>query len=249
MTDIFDEIYNLSKSGQAFALCTIVQTKGSAARKAGTKMIVLSDGKIIGTIGGGILEKEVIKEAKAIIPGGVPKIIKYDFMDDLNMTCGGQTEVFIDPIQSAPELFIFGAGHVGQALADLAQQFGFKITLIDNRDNIPTVEHVKRINGEYLASIQELNFTKRSFIVILTHQHQLDEMVLEAVIHKEYAYLGMIGSKSKIATARKKLIKKNISPELLDQVNMPIGIKFNAQSPEEIALSIMAKMIDVKNNL
>lgn len=251
MNDIYTAIIEARKEKLGLALCTIVHTTGSSARKAGTKMLVKSDGSILGTIGGGNLEKTIIAEALKAIEKATPVKYHFDFEEDLDMTCGGTTEVFIEPLQNIPTLLIFGAGHVGKALGKLAADYSFKVRFIDSREGIIEANSWfadKIIIGDYESIIPTLEFTENTYIVILTHQHGLDEKILHMVINQPHRYLGMIGSKSKIAIARKNLESKGVSRELLNGVNMPIGIKFNAQTPEEIALSILAKLIDVKNS-
>ncbi len=232
-------------------MCIIVDTKGSSPRKAGSKMIVLEDGSGIGTIGGGSLELKVIEDARKVIIQNQPQKFNYDLEDDLSMHCGGTAEVYIEPIVPQLKLFIFGAGHIGKALIKYTSDFGFRVTLIDHREELMEKfkpSGIELICEDYLSAIQKLNFDKDTYIVIVTPKHAFDEEVLAACAKLPFAYLGMIGSKTKVILARKRLLEeKNLTQQELDNVDMPIGIKFNAQTPEEIAISIVAKLIDVKN--
>ena len=251
MEDILSKIADIREAGKKAALCIIVNTTGSSPRKAGSKMIVYPDGSIYGTIGGGSLELQVIRDAIKVIINPEPKKFEYDLHDDLLMHCGGKAEVYIEPIIPKANLYIFGAGHVGGALAKYAKDFGFNITLIDPRGEILEkiqIREAKLLSDEFIEAAQNLNFTENDYIVIVTPKHAFDEEVLAICSKKVFAYLGMIGSKSKVALARKRLIEEKILTSAeLDKVDMPIGIKFNAQSPEEIAISILAKLIDIKN--
>jgi len=251
MENILSEIVEIKKSGKKAALCIIVDTKGSSPRKAGSKMIVLEDGTGIGTIGGGSLELKVIKDARKVMIQNQPQKFNYDLEDDLSMHCGGTTEVYIEPILPKLKLFIFGAGHIGKALIKYASDFGFSITLIDHRKELMEKFEslgIELICEEYISAIQKLNYDKDTYIVIVTPKHEFDEEVLAACAKLPYAYLGMIGSKTKVILARKRMLEeKRLTQKELDNVDIPIGINFNAQTPEEIAISILAKLIDVKN--
>ncbi|HPE57005.1 MAG TPA: XdhC family protein [Bacteroidales bacterium] len=252
MKDILENIRQIKASGKRAALCIIVETKGSSPRKAGSKMIVYEDKTIEGTIGGGSLEMKVMEDAPQVIESGTPQKFSYNLEDDLGMHCGGYAEVYIEPILPDEQLYIFGAGHVGKALADLASQFGFEIILVDPREEIIKGfqgTSYKFIRQDFVEAAKELAFGGNAYIVITTPKHKYDEDVLAVCAKKAVAYVGMIGSKNKVALAKKRFLEESIlTQEEIDRVDMPIGIKFNAQTPEEIAVSILAKLIDVKNS-
>lgn len=252
MENILLKIADIKKAGKKAALCIIVETKGSSPRKAGSKMVVYEDGRIEGTIGGGSIELIVIEDAIKVIAQNQPQKFKYDLDADLSMNCGGTAEVYIEPLIPNQNLYIFGAGHIGKALAKYAVDFGFTIHLIDHRKEMTEefdITGVNIVHGEYTVTAQNLNFNENDYIVIVTPKHAFDEEVLAICAKKTFAYLGMIGSKTKIALARKRLMdEKILSEQELDKVDMPIGIKFNAQTPNEIAISILAKLIDVRNS-
>ena len=252
MKDILLKINEVIKSGKKAALCIIIDTKGSSPRKTGSKMIVFEDGTQEGTIGGGSLELRVIENAIKTVKNSTPQKFSYDLGDDLSMNCGGSAEVYIEPILPQKQLYIFGAGHIGKALVKYASDFGFAVTLIDNREGIENDIDLNSMNLDsrtYTEAANEIKFNDQSFIVIVTPKHKYDEEILEICAKKQSAYIGMIGSKIKVAKAHKRIIEEKILTEKeLEKVDMPIGIKFNAQTPEEIAISILAKMIDVKNS-
>ena len=215
-------------------------------------MIVFKDKSSAGTIGGGSLEFKVMDDAIETIKRGVPKKFTYKLEEDLGMHCGGYAEVYIEPILPDNQLYIFGAGHVGKALANLAVQYGFEIILIDPREEIKLTFEGKPftfIQRDFIEAAKETDFGENSFIVITTPKHKFDEDVLAICAQKQSSYIGMIGSKNKVELAKKRFIKeKLLTQKEIDRVDMPIGIKFNAQTPEEIAISILAKLIDVKNS-
>jgi xanthine dehydrogenase accessory factor len=253
MISVFSKITELQESNIPFALCIIVSTKGSTPRKAGSKMLVMKDGSIFGTIGGGSIELAVIHDALDVIRSGEAMHKQYQLEEDLSMHCGGTVEVYFDPVLVMPRLFIFGAGHVGRAVAKYASTLGFRIVFFDERPDIYKefdVTGFECTTGNYLEAIEKAVFDEDTYIVITTPKHEFDEKILAAVGRKPHAYLGMIGSKRKVAEARKRFIAENIlTDKELDAVDMPIGIPMAAETPEEIAISIIAKLIDVRNTI
>ncbi len=239
------------KDDRSSALCIVVDVKGSSPGKAGAKMVVFSDGKIDGTVGGGAIEQEVIKDALKVIKNQTSQVKDYNLQDDLSMTCGGSVSVYIEPLSKPAKLYIFGGGHIGKFLARYAPDMGFQTTLIDWREdifefseNVPYTEVCK----DYFEAINDISFDKDTYCVIVTPNHEMDEDILAAIGKKPAAYLGLIGSKKKIEALTKRFLREDImTEEELKCVDMPIGIKFRALAPAEIAVSILAKLIDVKN--
>jgi len=252
LIDIYDEIQKVSKSGCKAALCTVVKTKGSAPRKVGAKMIVYEDNSIKGTIGGGDLEKKVIDEAIEVINKNEASIFKHDLLHQHSMCCGGVVEIFIEPIMKIKKLFVFGAGHTGRALAKFANDTGFEVFLIDDRKEYIgqcNVEGINKMNLEHTSALQALTFDKNTYVVITTYSHQIDRDILAYCVKKTWAYLGMIGSSRKVNLTKKLFIESAIgSEDELSKIHMPIGIDINAETPEEIAVSILAELIKVKNS-
>jgi xanthine dehydrogenase accessory factor len=169
------------------------------------------------------------------------------------MHCGGSMEIYFEPIGCLPKLYVFGGGHIGKALAGYATGLGFRPFVFDQREgifeswNLPGVE---TLNGDLIQIIDSLVFDANTYIVIVTHQHEFDKKVLLACAPREHAYLGMIGSKRKVGEISKNALENNLlSAESLAKIDMPIGLPFAAETPAEIAISIVAKMIDVKNTL
>jgi xanthine dehydrogenase accessory factor len=253
MNDIYQIISKVKTNGQHAVFCIVTSTKGSSPGKPGMKMIVFEDGTIHGSIGGGSLEKQVTEKAIELMNSSTPLTIDFNLKSDLSMECGGSISVYIEPILPDMSLIIFGAGHIGRFLSGIAGEFGFSATVIDEREHIfdnYTQANIRCINKMYSEVIPDIEFNTRTFIVIVTHQHAHDEAILRLLCTKPYAYLGMIGSKTKVATIRKQLIQEAVlSDAEADLIDMPIGIPFNALTHQEIAISILAKLIDVKNSL
>jgi xanthine dehydrogenase accessory factor len=256
MTDIYQEIVRIKAEGEEAALVTIVSATGSTPREEGAKMLVKPDGSILGTIGGGSLEAQVIEEAVKVIKQGKPKRLHMSLTakeaEEVGMICGGELEVFIEPIPTSPTLYLFGGGHISLSLAKIGKLLGFKIAVIDDRadfanaDRFPEVDMV--LAEDFTKSFPKLKIDKSSYIVIVTRGHQHDELVLEWAVGTPAKYIGMIGSKTKNETIFSHLLAKGISKEQLDRVHAPIGLKIEAQTPEEIAVSILAEVIKVRRS-
>jgi xanthine dehydrogenase accessory factor len=251
MESFYQKAADTERAGKPAAVCIVISTSGSAPRKSGAKMIVYADGTIFGTIGGGAVEKQVITDAISCLAKHESMTRDYSLEADLSMHCGGKMNIFIEPLTLSPDLFIFGAGHVGKAVARYASDLGFRITLFDERPGIFEQGHIPGcsfVSGDFKKSVSETVFNDHCFIVIVTPEHIKDEEVLALVSSRPHAYIGMIGSKRKVEIIRQNLLaKKAMTEEQINQIDMPIGIKIAAETPEEIAISIIGKLIDVKN--
>lgn len=251
MNDLIYQIAEYQSANVPFTLCILTNTSGSTPRKAGAKMIVFGDGKVTGTIGGGAIELQVIADAKLVLESGKPLSRKYQLEKDLSMQCGGNCEVYFEAFNIQPDLFIFGAGHVGREVGRYASTLGFKVHFIDFRkellDNLPC-ENPVIIHKNFLEATESLIFNTRSYVVITTPSHESDEALLNCLAKKNLAYIGLIASERKVAKFRKNALEKEtLTEEEFNKVNMPIGFPFKVETPAEIAISIVAKLIDVKN--
>ena len=251
MGSIYQKIIDIENGALTAALCTIIATKGSAPRKIGAKMIVYANGSIHGSIGGGALEKKVIEQALDVLKSNTPQVVKHNLLTELAMCCGGTVELFIEPIMNRKKLFIFGAGHCGKALASFAPVLDFKVTLIDERyDAFEGLDFPEctLIQEHHATAIEKLSFDENTFVVILTYNHSYDREILALTSKKPHRYIGMIGSSRKVAIAKKNMIASNIlNEEELNDIDMPIGLDIAAITPQEIAISILAKLINVRN--
>lgn len=253
MKDIYEEIIRVKQEGIPAALATVTSVKGSSPGKEHFKMLVSQDGNIIGTVGGGSLESLVIEKSKEIIK--TEKAEQFDFNLNMigecatGMLCGGSITVFIEPIVNH-FAYIFGGGHVGLYLSQVLTMIGFSTVIIDDRAEFSNKERfpeaTNTIAGDYDSIMKTIELKKPSYIIITTRGHNYDEEVLEWAIKQEAKYIGMIGSKKKVATIYDNLKAKGISQEELDKVYSPIGLKINAVSAEEIAISIAAELIQIK---
>ncbi len=252
MEDILYHLKDLKDQNKSFVFCIITSAEGSTPRKEGAKMVVFDDGKTVGTIGGGSVEQQAISDALEIFKTRKPQQKQYILEDDLHNHHGGKITIYFEPVNKKPALYIFGAGHIGRETGKYAAEVGFNVNFVDQRSDIYKdykLEYGGFISENYLDAAKKFDFSPHDFIVITTPKHEWDVAVMSITAKKDVAYVGMIGSKNKVANAKKRLLEKKANTEEeLNRVDMPIGIPFNAETPREIAFSIIAKLIDVKNN-
>jgi xanthine dehydrogenase accessory factor len=252
---IFNALAELEQNNGAGALCTIVRSVGSTPRHVGSKMLVYPDGRIVGTVGGGEMESRVIAEALEAIRDGKPRNLEYSMADPQRGdpgVCGGQLEVFVDPIQPKPNLVVVGAGHVGQAVAHLAHWLGFRVVVTDDRPEFCTPEVVPQADAYYplpLAELpQEFDITPWTYIVMTTRGVDIDVKGLPGLLDSPAAYIGVIGSQRRWKMSRDKILESGVSAEKIDRVHSPIGLDLHAETPEEIAVSIIAEIIRLRRS-
>ena len=242
-----------SKNGQNCAFATIVETtlKGTP-RKSGAKMVVSEDGSTSGTIGGGRNEKAAIEECLKAIKSGKPSLVTYDYFGQKGQSvCGGQMKVYIEPFLIKSERIICGAGHIALPLSILGKILNFTVTIIDNRKEFANKKrfgHVDQIIlGRHVQSLQKINIGPQTYIMVVTQGNEYDYECLKAALKTNAAYIGVISSKPKRIKFFNRLKESGISKNTLDKIKIPAGIDIGAQTPEEIAVSIMAEMLSVKN--
>jgi len=257
--NIYLEIAGLINKNTPAALAVIVSAKGSTPRHIGAKMLVFADGGIIGTIGGAILEKMVIDAAKEILRSGLAKKLTFQLHEHesppekipTGMLCGGEVEVFIEPIAIQPIVHIIGAGHVAKPTAELAAKCGFRTFIYDARPEMASKERFpaadKLLVGEIAALLKDIEITANDFIVIVSPDHPTDFTALTHLLKKDCRYLGVICSKKKWKTFRRELSDLGFAAEQIDRVHAPIGLDIASETPEEIAVSIVAELIKVRN--
>jgi len=249
--DIFEEIVAAKKANIPVVLATVIESLGSAPREEGARMLIRADGSIAGTVGGGAIEKKIIDEALTLMNAAAPKLVKYE-LENIGMSCGGGMSVFLEPLLTAPQLIIFGAGHIGSVLSQIGKLLDFSVTVVDNRPEFASRELLASadtvIAENYQQAIDALIITDNTYVVILTHKHAHDFEVLEHLIHKPFRFLGMIGSKTKVAKVFQQLRATGVSEEIIKKIHSPIGINIGAHTPGEIAISIAAEMVAVRNN-
>lgn len=247
---IFAEAARLADSGSPFAIASIVASQGSTPRSR-ARMLVRGDATTLGTIGGGIVESRVVSDALECMKTGHSRVIRYVLdscsgQESIAMLCGGSMEVFIDIAASRRRLVIIGAGHVGLALAKLADFAGFRVAVVDERRELVTKERFPMASELYceedlVDTLKMLPEDLDAAFVIATHSD--DERALRTLIGGKWSYLGMLGSRRKVKILFDKMIQEGIPETLLARVRAPIGLDIGAETPEEIAISILAEIL------
>ena len=250
--DIFRELIRLEREGAPAALCTVIEASGSVPQQPGSKMVVREDGGVVGTVGGGALEHEVVQRAGESIASGEPRLLQYDTVRDLGMACGGRISVFVDPAVQRPVVIVFGAGHIGRDLAAMALRAGFRPTVVDPRpewaDPSAFPESVDVRAGDPVEMLDELPLSEDAFVVLVSHSHAVDQRILASVLPRPWRYLGMIASKRKVKQVFGELEQQGADPDQLARVHSPIGLKIGGNDPGEIAVSILAELIRVRHD-
>jgi xanthine dehydrogenase accessory factor len=253
--EVFAAVADALERGEAAALVTIVSAVGSTPQRVGAKMLVFADGHIVGTIGGGCYENDAFWKAREAITSRRPQLVHYELSDDFaqetGLICGGQMDVYIEPIEPSPELYVVGAGHVGFHLARLAHDVGFRVHIVDDREKFANRERfpfaVEVLAEDIPAWVARTSLPVYAYVVIVTRGHTNDLEALRALAPRDLRYLGLIGSRAKVARITEALIADAIPAEVLQRVHAPIGLDIGAVTPQEIAVSILAELIAVKH--
>ena len=251
---VFRAINDTLSRGESAALVTIIRTEGSTPQRVGAKMLVFADGRIVGTIGGGCYENDAFWKARRSLETRKPLIARYELADDIaeesGLICGGQMDVYIEPIEAAPHLYLIGAGHVAFHLAQAAEPVGFKVHVLDDREKFSNAERFPDAEEVIVDSIpswlENTTFPANSYVVILTRGHRHDLDALRALSQRNLRYLGLIGSRAKVARLFEALGEESIPLDTLRQIHAPVGLDIGAITPQEIAVSILAELVAVK---
>jgi xanthine dehydrogenase accessory factor len=253
--EVFSALAEALDRGEEVALVTITASTGSTPQRVGAKMLVYSDGRTVGTIGGGCYENDAFWKAREAIKARKPLNVKYELTDDIaeesGLICGGQMEVFIEPVEPAPDVYIFGAGHVGYWLARMAHDTGFRVHVVDDREKFASADRFQAGTEVIVDDIptwlatHQLPTTSYAVVVTRGHKHDIDAM--RALAPSNLRYVGLIGSRAKVKRIYDALRLEGVPTEVLQRVHAPIGLDIGAISPQEIAVSILAELIAVKH--
>jgi xanthine dehydrogenase accessory factor len=243
------------KRGEAVALVTVVRARGSTPQRAGAKMLVFPDGRTLGTIGGGCYENDAFWKARDALTTGRPQLLHYELNDDFaqenGLVCGGQMDVHIDPLEPTPHLYIVGAGHVGWHLARMAAEAGFRIHVIDDREKFANAERfpaAEKIEVDDIGAwLHRADLPASAYAVVVTRGHTHDFEALRALAARDLRYVGLIGSRAKVARIFDALEAEGMPLECLRRVHAPIGLDIGAITPAEIAVAILAELIAVRH--
>jgi xanthine dehydrogenase accessory factor len=254
--DIYDEIVRLRKLGQKCALATIVQVRGSIPSFESAKLLVREDGSMMGTVGGGCVEAEVWNAAREVLDTEKPKNLSFSLGEDAaydnGLICGGQLNIFVEPVIPQPHAFIFGGGHVSKSLSKVASMAGFATVIVDNREAFANPERFPEAEAtyaeEYEDAFAKLTITSSSYLIIVTRGHRDDMRVLRWAVTTPARYIAMIGSKRKTIAVVHELEREGFPRDAFEKIFAPMGLEIGAESPEEIAVSVVAEMIAVRRS-
>lgn len=246
-TDLLAEALRLNAAGQSSALATVVESSGSSPRKVGAKMLVREDGSAIGSIGGGRVELETIAAAREVLREAQPRLLAFKLTERYGHVCGGSMRIFLEPNIPPCRLVIAGGGHVGAALAVLGRFAGFRITVLDERPEFASRERFPEADeilcAPPAAALKTLGIKAHSAIVIATAGFEQDFAVARAALRSDAGFIGMIGSRRKREVLARTLAEEGFEPAAIERIRMPVGLEIHAETPQEIAVSVVAQLI------
>ncbi len=266
MNEEIERVYTAAleavRGGEPAAMATIIAVQGAAPRQA-AKMLVYAGGRTVGTVGGGAMEARVIAAAQAAIAEGTSRELAYDPAEDWSDDardkadiCGGdRLRIWIEVLPLRPTLLIIGGGHVGQAVAELGAFLGYRIVVLDDRPELVTAERFpqahERLIGELSQQVAAFPLTERTFVVLVTPHHTPDETVLAVLAQaqadgRSVAYVGLMGGQRRTAHTFERARAAGVPEALLQRVHTPVGLEIGAETPREIAVSILAEVIAVQ---
>lgn len=252
LLQICDEIARMAREGAPGALALVVDSSGSSPRKAGAKMVVRGDGTILGSVGGGRVEAGTIAAALEAIVSGVPRMLTFSLTEENGFVCGGTMHVYVEPISTGPRLLVFGAGHVGRALAGAASFAGFRVTVSDERPEFATREQIpeaeETVVGNPASVLSRVSANADTFIVVATTDHVRDFDAVRAALRTPARYIGVVGSRRKRVLLLETLEKEGASPGELARIVIPVGLPIGAETPAEIAVSIVAQLVEMRRD-
>ena len=245
---VTEALLRVLASGQRAALATVTRASGSTPQAAGARLLLLPDDTMVGTVGGGAIEEDVLRTLREVRRTGEPQLLTRALGYDLGMCCGGRMEVFVEPIEGAPRLFLFGAGHVARSTAALARGIGFEVTVVDEREQWATAERFPHCQLELTdpeSYLRRSELQAQDWLMIMTHDHPLDERLLGLAFAQPVRYIGMIGSQRKVYRLLTRCAERGAKVDLA-RVFAPIGLDLGALGPEEIAVSIAAELVALR---
>lgn len=248
--DVFEDLIHEKREGRACALATIVTAKRGGAAQGGARMVVHEDGSFVGSVGGGPAEDEIVLVAREAVATGRPRTVSFSLCDpdlDAGLVRGGRLDVHVEPILPTPVLHLFGAGEIGLVTARTARAAGWHTVIVDHRARFANAERFPDaldIRVEPLeTAMAALKPDRRSAVFIDTRCHERDATVLEWALRTEAGYIGMVGSKRKVAKILARLQSEGFAADALDRIHAPVGLDIGAETPEEIAIAVLAEMI------
>lgn len=247
----YEKVVEWTRAGKRVAVVSIVSTVGSTPRKPGAKMLVGEDLELYGTIGGGCVEADLIFAAKEVLKTLVPRLVTVDIKAknaaELDMLCGGEATFYVEPVMPDFELLICGGGHISKAIAHVAQGLDFRVTIVDDRDLFANGQRFPNVDRTVSAPYEDLSkhvaLGPRTYAVVVTRGHTGDEVCVRQILRSPACFVAMVGSRAKWANIRKRLADDGFAKKELDRVHSPAGIDIGSVTPEEIAVSVVAQLV------
>lgn len=252
MADLFGALARLLGEGKTVVVATVVDASGSSPQKGGARLALCDDGELLGTVGGGAVELQVLEAARALLQSPAApatRLLTTHLTRDLGMCCGGSMTIFLERHAPALALWLFGAGHVHRAVAAMAAEVGFEVRVADAREEWLTAERfprARRLLEDPAVAARRAELGARDLVAVATHDHALDEEVLLALGDRPLQFVGLIGSARKALRFRERLAQRGLAPASVARVQCPMGLAIGAQSPEEIAVAVVAELVRVR---
>ena len=244
---ILGELADAMDRDRPVVLATVIGTRRSVPRHAGSKMLVYPDGTISGTIGGGEMEARVKEEAAGVLRDGRPRMVSYELVDPGKGdpgVCGGEINLYLEAYMPASTVYVIGCGHIGQAVIELAHWLGYRVVAYDDREEqVAIADADVVVGGDFAAALTETPITENTHVVVVTRNVDVDMQVIPHLVGTPARSIGVMGSARRWQTTRKKLEDLGIAAAQLDRLRAPIGLELNAETPEEIAMSIMSEIV------
>lgn len=251
---LLTELLEAQELGEPVVLATVIKSRGSVPRQSGAKMLIFSDGRISGTIGGGEMEARIIREASECLLDGETRVVPYSLVDPQRGdpgVCGGEVEVYLEPYAPPATLLVIGCGHVGKAVAALGHWLGYRVLVSDDRQELASPDHIPDADlylpGSVADVLSQVRVHNNTFIAVLTRNVLLDREILPLLAESDAPYIGVIGSRRRWRETKKLLLADGLSEESLARFHSPIGLELNAESPEEIAVSILSEILMLRH--
>lgn len=251
--EVWETLARWRTEGRCFALLTVIETRGFTPRKASARMLADANGATVGTIGGGAIENDALARARGLLAsGGGSELVKRHLTQELGMCCGGEMTVYVEVVEALPALTIFGAGYIARPLAALAAGCGFRVRVVDERPEWATPERFAQATVHCQAPedfVRATVFGPRDYAVVVTHDHALDQRLVQELLRKPLRFLGMIGSIPKQRKFALRLKARGFGDEEIQRLHTPLGLAIGARTPEEIAVSAMGEIIAVRRGM
>jgi xanthine dehydrogenase accessory factor len=246
--DLYQALAEVRESRLPSVLATVVSSTGSAPQEAGAKLLVAVDGQVVGTVGGGAIEHKVLADARALLAGAErSRLAEYNLSRDLGMCCGGVMCVFFERVQFPPRLVVLGAGHIARPLVAIAAQVGFRVVVVDEREEWAQAERFPDATALHVddpqAVVAELALDAETAVVVVTHHHPLDQALVRALVASSAGFCGLVGSEAKRNKFLMRLRAQGVDDAALARLRSPLGLQIGAESPAEIAVSIVAELV------